>query len=140
MRIKRNATDALFSTLVRERAGWCCEFCQKYYPEGNRMGLECAHIFSRRHKATRWLPNNAISLCTSCHVRYTGDPVEFTYAVANFIGQKNLDWLAMKKEGMMKVPAYYEKEIRKRLRSEHNRMLERRANGERGRIDFESPY
>lgn len=140
MRIKRDATDDLFSKLVRERAGWCCETCHRYFPEGHRQGLHCSHLFSRRHKSIRWSPTNAIAQCFGCHQRYGADPVEFTMALETIVGRDELDRLAVKKSGQLKVPAWYKKEITARLRAEHNRMLEARAQGETGRIEFKSPY
>jgi len=62
MKIKRDKLDATFSLLVRNR-GWnrCCN-C------GSIRNIDCAHIMSRRHVATRWHPKNAIALCRSCHM------------------------------------------------------------------------
>lgn len=140
MKIKRDVADDIFSKLVRERANWACETCGKYYPEGSRQGLHCSHLYSRRHKSLRYFPGNAIAQCFGCHQRFGADPVEFTYLIENIFGRAHMDMLAVKKQGTFKIPEYYRKEIIKKLRAEHNRMLERRAEGERGRIDFESPY
>ena len=74
MKIKRDKRDALFSELVRERAGWVCERCGKQ-PE--RRLLQCAHIFGRRHRSTRWHPANAVCLCFGCHRYFTENPIEF---------------------------------------------------------------
>jgi len=55
MKIKIDKRDKIFSLLVRERAGHVCERCGV----GRQAKLECSHIFSRTHRATRWHPDNA---------------------------------------------------------------------------------
>ena len=54
--------DILFSKLVR--AIGHCEFQQF---GGCSSQLQCAHLVSRRHRATRWEPDNAICLCALHH-------------------------------------------------------------------------
>ncbi len=140
MKIRRDKADELFSKLVRERAGWCCETCGKYFPEDNRQGLHCSHLYSRRHQSTRYDPGNAIAQCFGCHQKYGSDPVEFTYLIESIFGRDHMDRLAVRKQGTLKIPDWYKKEIIARLRFELKRMEERRAAGERGRLDFRSPY
>ena len=48
--------------------------------------------------------------------------------------------IEIKCHGVLPMPKWYEKEIRKKLRAAWKLMQERRADGERGRLDFESPY
>jgi hypothetical protein len=61
--------DALFSLIIRSR-GWC-ENC------GKPDNLQCAHGFSRRYRAVRFLEANAFSLCRGCHVYFTHRPLEW---------------------------------------------------------------
>ncbi len=138
MKIKRNPTDKLFSDLVRERANWCCETCHTYYPEGRRSGLDCSHIFKRWHKSIRWEPNAAIAQCTYCHTRNPADANPFM--AKKIIGEKEYRRLEIKCHGTLPMPKWYEKEIRKKLRAAWKLMQERRVSGERGRLDFDSPY
>ena len=85
-----NKLDALWSSLVKERAGYVCEHCGV---QGLRM--EAAHVCGRRHRGTRWgmkvpagtiieVPNDTPMeffkpvlydlcghcLCHSCHQQY----------------------------------------------------------------------
>ncbi len=62
--------DRLFSLYVLNRDGWCLA-C------GSPEAGQCAHIISRRYRATRWDILNAVRLCQSCHVRYTHQPEEW---------------------------------------------------------------
>ncbi len=140
MKIKRDKADDLFSKLVRERAGWACETCGRYYPEGHRQGLHCSHIFSRRHQATRWHPDNAIAECFGCHQRGAGDPIEHFYALETVMGRDRLDRLRIAHTGVLKVPAWYKKQIVAKLKAELDRLIEARAQGKTGRLDFDSPY
>lgn len=41
--------------------------------------IQCAHIISRRYRATRWSidPDNAIPLCSAHHVYWTHHPLEW---------------------------------------------------------------
>ena len=41
--------DRQWATIVKDKAGWKCEFCEV---EGVRM--EAAHVAGRRYRATRW--------------------------------------------------------------------------------------
>lgn len=62
--------DALFSKLVRERDGRCLN-C------GTTELLQCAHLISRSYKAIRTDFDNAVTLCRSCHMKYTHKPLEW---------------------------------------------------------------
>ena len=72
MKIRRDKIDIEFSKYIRLRENYTCQAC------GKSDGLmDCAHIFSRRHAATRWDVNNAICLCRGCHMYYTDHPFEW---------------------------------------------------------------
>jgi 5-methylcytosine-specific restriction endonuclease McrA len=66
---KLHDADALFSTLIRQRDGWACRAC------GSPVLPQCAHIVSRRYRATRWSAENAVTLCKKDHMRWTHDPL-----------------------------------------------------------------
>jgi len=63
--------DALWRDAVRARDG---ERCQ--YRSCKNVGTAAHHIFSRRHKATRWDPENGILLCFYCHIRIAHEDPE----------------------------------------------------------------
>ena len=66
---KLQDADALFSQYVRKRDGWACKVC------GSPDRIQCGHIVSRRYRAVRWAPTNAVALCSRCHMRYTHNPL-----------------------------------------------------------------
>lgn len=88
MKIRRTKADALFSEYVRKRD----KFCQRCHRSSD--SLQCAHIFSRRHWATRHDPQNAIALCFSCHQFCTENPIDFTHWIIRRIGREQLDRLS----------------------------------------------
>jgi len=134
--IKRDKRDDVFSKLVRERAGWCCEHCGKYYPEGNRQGLHCSHLFSRRHRATRWHPANAFAHCYNCHQYLGGNPVVFAGWAEKQLGAGMIDLLREKAHSVIKLKKPDLEELYKHLKAELKAMESKRASGERGRIEF----
>jgi hypothetical protein len=51
----------LWAEAVKVRAGYKCEYC------GSLKNLNSHHIFSKRHRGTRWDIENGICLCSGCH-------------------------------------------------------------------------
>jgi hypothetical protein len=87
--------DELCGKLVRAR-GVC---------EGDVHGkggaLQWAHGFSRRYRATRWLPINGFCLCAGCHFYYSLRPLEWGEFMGRMLGEQvyeNLRRLALKNE------------------------------------------
>ncbi len=39
--------------------------------------LQCAHVVSRRYRATRWVKENAVALCAAHHLYWTHHPLEW---------------------------------------------------------------
>jgi 5-methylcytosine-specific restriction endonuclease McrA len=64
--MKRDAKDARFSRMIRERDLFTCQRCGAVHPENSR-GLHCAHMFGRGKLRTRFDPENAAALCYGCH-------------------------------------------------------------------------
>lgn len=75
---KLKDADRLFSEVIRTRDGWACQAC------GSKDRPQCAHLVSRRYRATRWNPSNAICLCAGCHTRYTFDPLGWDEYLENY--------------------------------------------------------
>jgi hypothetical protein len=90
-KIKEKKLDKAFSIYIRNRDGKCLR-CEK------KENLQCAHIFSRTSRATRWEDDNAVCLCYSCHMFWAHkNPVEFTEFVKTLLGEvryQNLRTLA----------------------------------------------
>lgn len=94
MAIKRDAFDALISTLVRERADWRCERCGTYYPPGpGRCGLHASHYKGRRHRWLRHDTDNVRSHCYGCHSYLGSSPAEFTDWMAATVGPEVMERL-----------------------------------------------
>jgi len=67
--MKISPLDKLFSEYIRRRAisrGHGCERCGHW--KVSYKDLQCAHMFGRAKKSTRWDPDNAAGLCGGCHM------------------------------------------------------------------------
>lgn len=65
--MKRDRRDAEFSRAIRERDNYTCQRCGNSFLPNSR-GLHSAHLVNGRGKlATRWEPDNAVSLCYGDH-------------------------------------------------------------------------
>ena len=95
--MKRDKFDIVFSKLIRSLAGHKCEFCRKVDTR-----VECAHIFGRRAKSTRWDINNAVSLCHYHHRYFTENPVLFFDWLSEYLGEERLDALRLKSHQVKK--------------------------------------
>lgn len=137
MPVKRTVEDALFSDLVRERAGWRCEACQAYFGPGNRQGLQCSHHISRRFNATRWAPLNAAAHCASCHRKFTDNPVLHGEWIVGHIGHQNYLNLRMAATRITPLKKHDREDIRKTLKAQYADMRKQRVNGHAGRIEFD---
>lgn len=62
--------DVLFAASIKARDG-SCQNC------GSTDFLQCAHLITRSYKSIRTDPSNAVTLCRSCHLRYTMRPLEW---------------------------------------------------------------
>ncbi len=92
--------DVLFSEYVRKRAikrTGGCERCgsQKYEiakengdPFPAWMQLDCAHLISRWHKATRWNEDIAMGLCGGCNMWIDHEEEEKTDLLKSKIGEE----------------------------------------------------
>lgn len=121
--IRRDAADKWFSDCIRHKAGYSCERCGKSFG-GLSRGLECAHIYGRANKSTRWCADNALSLCTSCHFEFTAHPLDFSAFVSSYLGTGKLELLLEKKNTIFKTNARVRREIATHYREEYRRMLE----------------
>ena len=137
MKTKIKASDTWFSKCVREASDWTCERCGSVHERGS-MGLHNSHIFSRRHRTIRWCKDNTQALCFTCHQWYGGNPADSGMWLTDLIGDGMLDIVREKRDSKMKVMKVEEKLIAKWYRCEHDKLMDRRMNGETGKLDFES--
>ena len=114
--IRRTSADKWFSDAVRLRANNMCEHCGTY----GRM--ECAHIVGRREKTLRWCADNAVSLCHTCHRRFTENPYDFVQWLLKHMGEEMLEVLAEKRRGILKATKSLRDEVAAHYREECRRM------------------
>jgi len=107
--VRIDPRDAAWSLAVRTRDNFTCQKCGTYHgptTDGvvrskTRGGLDAAHIFSRRFRATRWDIDNGISLCVGCHRGWAHThPAEFLSWVKTRIGGGKFEALRMKARGL----------------------------------------
>lgn len=136
MAIKRTTADIAFSNAVRESFDFVCCGCGAYGREGRQM-MDCAHVFSRKHRSTRWTVANAVCLCRSCHQKMADRPLVFAELVRKWLGADAYDALMLKHNQPKKIPKAQEKEIAAHYRRECKRIEQLRLDGHRGIIKLE---
>ena len=63
-KILENKLDKLWAEAVKIEAGYRCERCGA---KAGEVQLHSHHIYSRRHKSTRWNLGNGLALCAFHH-------------------------------------------------------------------------
>lgn len=68
MRIRIDPLDTKFSKLIR---AWhpICECCNQ------NSSTQVHHFKGRRYQSVRYLPENVLALCFSCHRKFHEDPI-----------------------------------------------------------------
>lgn len=87
--------DTLFSKLVRAKGR--CSYC------GSDQRLQCAHVISRRYHQIRWDLRNAIPLCSSCHLKFTYDPIAWQIYIEQSFGKNHWRDLMEKAQKIGKI-------------------------------------
>ena len=116
MGVRREACDDWFSKSVRHRDQHRCQFC---FAEGT----DCAHIYGRAKKSTRWSMDNAVTLCRYHHRHFTANPVEFTDWLTKIYGHGHMDILREKANAILKTNKLLRKEISNHYRTEYRKAL-----------------
>ena len=137
MKTRRNKLDIAFSQLIRERAGWTCESCGKYHPEGARRSLHCSHFFSRRNRSTRWDSQNAAAHCFACHQYLGENPLLFTDWVKAHLGQTGYELLRLRAGKPRKFSKPELEDMHQEMKAQLAHMEALRSSGEAGRIEFD---
>ena len=129
MKVKRDKLDILFSNLVRRRAGWACQVCGRYFPEGERQGLHASHHFSRRKRSVRWSPENCSAACFACHQTLGENPVLFHDWIKGHLGDEKFAALRIQAEKIVRLKKQHLTEIHENLK----------ASWEAETLEFEDP-
>ena len=125
MGIKRTEADRWFSDCIRHRDNWSCRKCHKYFPEGHRQGLDCAHIIhGRRSAITRYCADNCMALCMSCHAWTDDDKFNATRWLEKELGEGLIQLVHEKHRNHLKNNKETRKQISKHYREEYRRMVE----------------
>lgn len=139
--MKLNAPDIIFSQVVRASADHTCLKCGvQRFPTNKRgsSGMDCSHIHSRRHIGIRFARNNAKCLCSGCHRWWHENPTESGTWLTNLMGQEFMDQLLKQKNEIRKTPKSEYKEITRHYREQLKIIEEKRLNGVKGVIEYES--
>ena len=136
--LKRDALDAVFSNLIRERDDWTCQRCQRPYPERKGQGIHCSHIVTRAKHVTRWFPDNAIALCNGCHRHVASDRHEHESLARRLLGDMRYEFLMQRKQEIRRYRASDRKEMKSHYTGELERLRELRRNGAVGPLEVVS--
>ena len=133
--------DIVFSQVVRAAAGHKCLRCGVYKPPTGKRGnsgMDCSHVYGRRHRTIRWAAENAKCLCHSCHRWWHENPTDSGQWFENLVGEGYMERLREKRDSMMKVTKSDERDIARHYRLQLKNIEERIAAGEVPPIPFES--
>jgi len=144
--MKLKPWDIAFSRAIRESYHWTCAICELVDTEAQFTGksriMQCAHVFSRKHKNVRCHPDNAVCLCARCHAIMTDAPTEWGLWVIRHLGQGRYDMLLERKNDI--TIKYYKNdmdEITDHYKREFERITkERMINGLEGYIELMAYY
>lgn len=65
--------------------------------------IQCAHIFSRTYRSTRWDLNNLIPLCAGCHFWAHRNPILFTEFVREYLGEEKYRFLKVSHTNISRI-------------------------------------
>lgn len=98
LKLNKKKCDQLFSELIR-KAGKC-------HRCGSIYRLQCAHIFTRGYYTIRWDIENAVCLCSKCHVYFTYKPIEWEDYIKPIIGEDK--WRELRQKALTYQKIDYE--------------------------------
>ncbi len=92
--------------------------------------MQCAHVFSRKHKNVRCHPDNAVCLCARCHAIMTDAPTEWGLWVVNHLGEGRYQMLLERKNDIsIKYSKQDMSDIANHYRQEYARMVNEKMHG-----------
>ena len=105
--------DKECSRIVRARGG--CQWGVSKNCSNDYDKQQCAHIFSRTYRNTRWNLNNLLSLCVGCHFEAHKNPILFTEFVQRHLGEYNYQELKMQHNAIKRYTLQEMQELLKTL-------------------------
>ena len=143
--MRLSSADIAFSQAVRASADHTCLRCGIQKPPTNRRGssgMDCSHVYSRRHRTIRWCGGGTVSnakcLCTACHRWWHENPTDSGKWYEAIVGEGNMVLLREKRDARIKISKDEEKQIALHYRLQLKIIEEKRLSGETGVIPFES--
>ena len=142
--MKITQADKYLSKCVRERNNWQCELCGIISEDGRATcgdrSIHQSHYIGRKHKATRYMPENSLCLCARCHAEVEENPHAHNKIYHKVFGEGMAEILNEKKHQAYKPIGgwkTFEKEASKHYRQQLKQMRDKRLKGDLGRIEFE---
>ncbi len=96
MKVHLSKLDKVFSQYIRTKAKGKCEYC------GQTGRLETAHFHGRRKRSTRWLENNVVAVCFSCHRMFHEHPNKHADFMRKRLGSVDYEKLNILAETVVK--------------------------------------
>lgn len=119
MKSRQDKVDSVFSKVIRLRDNYTCQKCGKTQAEAM---IQCSHIYSRRHRSTRWDEANARALCFRCHMDWHSNPTEARELALTWMTEDELDELCQKAWTTTKITKQEKEEIYKQLKARLNEL------------------
>jgi len=108
--------DAVWSELVKKKAGMKCEVC------GKTRNLNSHHIFSRAKKSVRWDVLNGICLCVGHHIgnEFSAHktPYSFNKWLEKYKGANQMELLTIRSNQTSKLHPFEKELLLKELNKE----------------------
>lgn len=133
--MKRDATDAVFSDLIREAYDWTCQRCLRPFPERKGRDVHASHFYSRQFHSTRWFVDNAVCLCATCHDHVGKHPDDHADFFRKHLGPVRYDMLRARKQGIFRYRESDKKAMRKHFAGELERIRALRSEGIFGPVE-----
>lgn len=103
---KMTPEDMAWARAVKDRDGWACQWpgCIRTKDNAGMGGIQAAHIFTRRKKATRLLEENGITLCGGHHFyAHGGGARDFILLAQDRLGLERFEELRQLAEATTKT-------------------------------------
>lgn len=110
-KIKIDPADKLFSQWIRLRDKKClrCNSLVLFNTKGLPITHQASHFQGRKKEATRFDPENVVTLCTGCHMYFTAHPAEhYAWQVAR-LGEEAVQALVIRSNSYQKKDRVAEK-------------------------------
>lgn len=137
--IKRDATDAIFSDVIREAYDWTCAYSGLVFPDRKGRDVHCSHFYSRSFNSTRWYPDNAVCLSAAAHDYLGKHPDEHTDFFRKLLGDTRYQMLRERKQRIFRYRPADKKAMRQHYAEELERIQELRRQGVTGYVEV-TPY